>query len=130
MTIYVANATITYTAPASTVVNYSEIGQPIFDEVGAVTETLDLSLEQRSTEPDIKAHGGKDIQGLYVTGRILSIGTPIPAWLTSDSTFDITWNDGRIGKLYIISSVTSRFNLQTVFGERIQGYYYESSTSS
>lgn len=128
---YQINAEIIHTPIASTNVTIDPVtGRPIFDKVGSVEERLQVSLEQRDTEPGVKSRGGKDIQGIYCTGRIMPIGTPIPDWLTTDAVFDIEWSEGRKGKFYIYSSVISRFGLHNTFGERIQGMFFEPNTST
>jgi len=131
MTIYVANASISYTPPTSPVVQFSEkTGRPIRTFDGGIEQVILLSLEQRDTKSHVFKKSGKEISGAFCTGRILPIKTPIPDWLTADSEFPIEWNDGRSGIAYILSSVTSRYNLQQVFGERIQLYFVQKSQNN
>lgn len=128
---YQINAEIIHIPKATSSVTIDPVtGRPVFDTSAVVPERLAVSLEQRDTEPGTKNQAGKDIQGIYCSGRIMPIGTPIPDWLTTDGVFDIEWLGGRSGKLYLYSSVTSRFGLQNTFGERIQGMFYEPSSST
>lgn len=117
---YKANATITHTQTSSIPVGENPItGEPIF-ETSSTSESIMVSLEKDTVENSIGVQPGKDIVENFYTGRLVE-PTNLPSWYKPGATYDLTWDDGKTGKFYVYPTMRSRFGLEAVFGEQIEG---------
>ena len=117
---FFANATIFYSVKSTQVTGYDSItGEPIFDTLES-QESIKVSIEKDTTRANIGAQPGKDRTEHFYTGRLIEPSV-LPSWYKAGATLDISWDDGKTGKFYVYPTVSSRFNLESVFGQPISG---------
>ena len=132
--IYIRTAILSYTPKTITTPTINPItGRPQFESSGVI-EMVDVSLEQVSA-PLEAIKEGKDIEGLYLRGRLLPVGNYAPpSWLRAATECDLEMvgenspMNGIKGKFYILQTINSRFGLESVFGYRISGIFVQRST--
>lgn len=122
---YIVNATLSYNEVTSTQTGTDPItGEPIF-ETSTSASTMLLSLEQKQTQARTSELPGKDITGIYCEGRAMAADniprSTVPSWYKDDLTVDITWENGKCGKFYVLPTINSRFGLEECFGYKIKG---------
>ncbi len=117
---YSANATISFTLTSSQPIGNDPItGEPVFS-TSSITESIRVSIEPDTARASIGVLPGKDITGHFYTGRLIEPDT-LPTWYRAGATLGITWDDGKTGKFYIYPTMSSRFDLEAVFGQPISG---------
>ena len=118
---FLSNATLTYTVTTSTPSGFNSItGEPEFT-TDTTTESLIISLEQKDTKSQIPPLPGIDKHSVYCEGRLVSPAT-FPSWYKDGLYVDITWDTGKTGKFYILPTISSRFGLESCFGQPIKGW--------
>lgn len=103
-------------------------GDPVYADTSS--ETWELSLEQKDTKGNIAPNTGVNNVQIYLEGRALII----PAWYKPGGYYQIRYtpNPGVswIGKFYAMPTVSSRFGLESVFGQAVNGILVSDGTNS
>ena len=127
---HITTATLYFTPLSGAPVTINPItGRPSAPTTG-VEESIEVSLEQRDVQGRVIEIGGRDMSGLYCTGRVSDKNATIPRWLRSDNECRIVWANGETGYLYLLNQTPSRYGLESVFGYRITGLFRSKSIKS
>ena len=120
-----ANATITYQQVESTPSGIDPItGIPVFTATSTVQQML-VSIEQITQQARTEKIPGTDRTGVYCEGRAMrDVTTPltdIPSWYQSNTYYDITWDNGKVGRFYSLPTILGRLGTEQCFGYPIKG---------
>lgn len=94
-------------------------GEPIWTST-TTREYIKVSIENDTVEPTINKLPGKNLNENFYSGRLCEPLT-LPSWYKVSGTYPIELDNGKVGQWYVYQTVTSRFGLEGVFGDRIEG---------
>jgi hypothetical protein len=103
-------------------------GDPVYTDTES--QSWELSLEQKDTKGNIAPNTGVNNVQIYLEGRALVI----PAWYKPGGYYQISYTPnpgiGWVGKFYAMPTVSSRFGLESVFGQAVNGILVSDGTNS
>jgi hypothetical protein len=121
------NTIITYSRGIATGVD-PITGDPVYADIESAS--WELSLEQKDTKGNVAPNTGINNVQIYLEGRALTI----PEWYKPGGYYQIRYtpNPGASwsGKFYAMPTVSSRFGLESVFGQAVNGVLVSDGTNS
>lgn len=122
MTFGTANATISYLAETNTYLGQDPLTDKPLYQKDTVVQSIEVSIEKDTVEQVVsKDLYGKKQQENFYSGRLVNPLT-IPSWYKKGGTYDIVFdNSSKTGKWYAYETVSSRFGLESRFGQQIEG---------